>query len=136
MKIRANSLSGDCRWSRELRRGFVAFSKQHQVRTSAEAIRAPQLNPAHGFPQECVRRRAVISVRNNPACPDDAAAERAVNEVWESCFNDTRPFDEVMAAPARWTVAVSLTLSLTDILEARARLPHFARQLEGLLGLV
>ncbi|OBZ79176.1 Mitochondrial inner membrane protease ATP23 [Grifola frondosa] len=44
-EIRANSLSGDCRWSREVRRGFVAFSKQHQ---------------------ECVRRRAIISVRANP----------------------------------------------------------------------
>ncbi|KAI0652369.1 peptidase M76 family-domain-containing protein [Trametes meyenii] len=73
-EIRANSLSGDCRWSREVRRGFVAFSKQHQ---------------------ECVRRRAVLSVRANPACPDEATAERAVNEVWESCFNDTRPFDEI-----------------------------------------
>ncbi|KAI0778690.1 peptidase M76 family-domain-containing protein [Trametes elegans] len=73
-EIRANSLSGDCRWSREVWRGFVAFSKQHQ---------------------ECVRRRAVLSVRANPACPDQATAERAVNEVWESCFNDTRPFDEI-----------------------------------------
>ena len=43
----------------------------------------------------CVRRRAVLSVRANPACPDEETAERAVNEVWESCFNDTRPFDEV-----------------------------------------
>ncbi|KAI9057013.1 hypothetical protein FKP32DRAFT_1553425, partial [Trametes sanguinea] len=73
-EIRANSLSGDCKWSREVRRGFVAFSKQHQ---------------------ECVRRRAVLSVIANPACPDKATAERVVNEVWESCFNDTRPFDEV-----------------------------------------
>ncbi|PSS29668.1 hypothetical protein PHLCEN_2v2816 [Hermanssonia centrifuga] len=72
-EIRANSLSGDCKYTRELRRGFVSFSKQHQA---------------------CVRRRAILSVRANPACPDDATAERAVNEVWESCFNDTRPFDE------------------------------------------
>ncbi len=49
--------------------------------------------------QECVRRRAVLSVRANPACPDQAAAEKAVNEVWESCFNDTRPFDEVRKLP-------------------------------------
>ncbi|KIM82188.1 hypothetical protein PILCRDRAFT_71054 [Piloderma croceum F 1598] len=73
-EIRANSLSGDCRFTREIQRGFLAFSKQHQA---------------------CVRRRAVMSVVGNPACPDQAAAERAVNEVWESCFNDTRPFDEV-----------------------------------------
>lgn len=31
----------------------------------------------------------------NPACPDAETAEKVVNEVWESCFNDTRPFDEV-----------------------------------------
>jgi inner membrane protease ATP23 len=30
-KIRANSLSGDCRYMRELGRGFVSFSTQHQV---------------------------------------------------------------------------------------------------------
>lgn len=73
-EIRASSLGGDCRFSRELRRGFVAFSKQHQA---------------------CVRRRAILSVRANPVCPNEAAAERAVNEVWESCFADTRPFDEI-----------------------------------------
>ncbi|KDQ15572.1 hypothetical protein BOTBODRAFT_31466 [Botryobasidium botryosum FD-172 SS1] len=73
-EIRAANLSGDCTWWREVQRGFFTFSKQHQA---------------------CVRRRAVLSVRNNPACPDAAAAERAVNEVWESCFKDTRPFDEI-----------------------------------------
>jgi inner membrane protease ATP23 len=45
--------------------------------------------------QACVRRRAVLSVAANPACPDTETAERAVNEVWDSCFPDTRPFDEV-----------------------------------------
>ncbi|TFK42206.1 peptidase M76 family-domain-containing protein [Crucibulum laeve] len=73
-EIRANNLSGDCNYTRELRRGFVAFSKQHQA---------------------CVRRRAVESVKANPACPSPEAAERAVNEAWDSCFNDTRPFDEI-----------------------------------------
>ncbi|KAI6119718.1 peptidase M76 family-domain-containing protein [Pisolithus croceorrhizus] len=73
-EIRANSLSGDCRFMREIGRGNASFSKQHQA---------------------CVRRRAILSVRENPKCPDEAAAERAVNEVWESCFNDTRPFDEI-----------------------------------------
>jgi inner membrane protease ATP23 len=29
-------------------------------------------------------------------CPDKATAERVVNEVFESCFKDTRPFDEVL----------------------------------------
>jgi len=73
-EIRANSLGGDCKWTREVRRLFFNFSKQHQT---------------------CVRRRAIISVEANPACPDREAAEQAVNEVWESCFNDTRPFDEI-----------------------------------------
>ncbi|KAG8711732.1 Mitochondrial inner membrane protease atp23 [Ceratobasidium sp. 395] len=73
-EIRAASLSGDCRWSRETQRGFVTFSKQHQA---------------------CARRRAILSVIANPACKSPEDAERAVNEVWESCFKDTRPFDEV-----------------------------------------
>jgi hypothetical protein len=38
---------------------------------------------------------AVLSVRANLACADGAIAQRAVSEVWESCFNDTRSFDEV-----------------------------------------
>jgi inner membrane protease ATP23 len=51
--------------------------------------------------QACVRRRAAEVVAGNPACPDAATAERVVNEVWDSCFNDTRPFDEV------WILVVS-----------------------------
>lgn len=73
-EIRANNLSGDCRYTRELRRGILSFTKQHQA---------------------CVRRRAITSVTANPACPSEAVAEKVVNEVWESCFNDTRPFDEI-----------------------------------------
>jgi mitochondrial inner membrane protease ATP23 len=30
-QIRANNLSGDCKFTREVRRGFLSFSKQHQV---------------------------------------------------------------------------------------------------------
>lgn len=33
----------------------------------------------------------------NPNCPSKEEAERAVNEVWDSCWSDTRPFDEVSA---------------------------------------
>lgn len=73
-EIRAASLSGDCRWMREVNRRHFAFSKQHQ---------------------ECAKRRAILSVRANPACKDDETATRVVEEVWESCFYDTRPFDEV-----------------------------------------
>ncbi|KAI8073179.1 metalloprotease ATP23 [Gongronella butleri] len=73
-EIRAASLSGDCRWTNELRRGFYTFTKQHQA---------------------CVKRRAVLSVQQNPHCKSKEEAERAVNSVFESCFADTRPFDEI-----------------------------------------
>ncbi|KAF9926181.1 Mitochondrial inner membrane protease atp23 [Linnemannia zychae] len=72
-EIRAAALSGDCNWSREFQRGFYNFTKQHQ---------------------ECVKRRAIISVQGNPNCPSKEAAMKAVNAVFESCYNDTRPFDE------------------------------------------
>ena len=91
-QIRANSLSGDCKWTRELRRGFFSFTKQHQVR---EILLFIPPAPNRPYFQACVRRRAVLSVAANPACPDTETAERAVNEVWDSCFPDTRPFDEV-----------------------------------------
>ncbi|KAI9675380.1 MAG: Mitochondrial inner membrane protease atp23 [Caeruleum heppii] len=74
-EIRASSLSGECRWAREFfTRGQWTLTQQHQ---------------------ECVRRRAVLSVMNRPGCKDDLQAVKVVNEVWESCFADTRPFDEI-----------------------------------------
>jgi mitochondrial inner membrane protease ATP23 len=45
--------------------------------------------------QTCVRRRAALSVSANPYCDSKEQAEKIVNEVFESCWNDTRPFDEV-----------------------------------------
>ncbi|KAI5479048.1 hypothetical protein MNV49_004330 [Pseudohyphozyma bogoriensis] len=73
-EIRAENLSGDCRWGREITRRNFGFSKQHQA---------------------CVRRRAILSVAANPNCKSREDAEKAVNEVWESCWPDTRPFDEI-----------------------------------------
>ncbi|SLM39408.1 mitochondrial inner membrane protease atp23 [Lasallia pustulata] len=74
-EIRASSLSGECRWSREFfTRGQLKLTQQHQ---------------------ECVRRRAILSVAGRPSCKDHVQAAQAVNEVWESCFADTRPFDEI-----------------------------------------
>ncbi|GAA6000213.1 hypothetical protein JCM10207_007909 [Rhodosporidiobolus poonsookiae] len=73
-EIRAENLSGDCRWGREFTRRNWHFAKQHQA---------------------CVRRRAILSVAANPNCKSRDDAERVVNEVWESCFPDTRPFDEI-----------------------------------------
>ena len=75
MEIRASTLSGECRWTREFfTRGQWNLTQQLQ---------------------ECVRRRAALSVAARPGCKDDVQAARVVNEVWDSCFNDTRPFDEI-----------------------------------------
>lgn len=43
----------------------------------------------------CVKRRAILSILGNPSCKSPEMAEKVVNEVWDSCFKDTRPFDEV-----------------------------------------
>ena len=45
--------------------------------------------------QECVRRRAILSVMGRPNCKGKEHAAQVVNEVWDSCFADTRPFDEI-----------------------------------------
>ncbi|ORX98969.1 hypothetical protein K493DRAFT_213461 [Basidiobolus meristosporus CBS 931.73] len=71
-EVRAASLSGDCSWLMELRRGHFKFTKQHQA---------------------CVKRRAILSLKSNPEFAD--VAEKAVGVVFESCFNDTKPFDEI-----------------------------------------
>ncbi|GAA5960684.1 hypothetical protein JCM3765_007288, partial [Sporobolomyces pararoseus] len=72
-EIRAENLSGDCKWGREFSRQNFSFTKQHQA---------------------CVRRRAILSVTANPNCKSREQAEQVVDEVWESCWPDTRPFDE------------------------------------------
>lgn len=93
-EIRASLLSGECRFGREvLGRGQWKFTKQMQ---------------------ECVRRRAVLSLMNRPQISEGIKlvegekeggvmweverrkkAESIIDGVWESCANDTRPFDEV-----------------------------------------
>ena len=74
-EIRASTLSGECRFVRE-------FWTRMQWKITQQF-------------QECVRRRATISVAGWPICKDEVEAAKAVNEVWDSCFPDTRPFDEV-----------------------------------------
>ncbi|KAG7192786.1 Mitochondrial inner membrane protease atp23 [Scheffersomyces spartinae] len=74
-EIRASMLSGECRVLNEIRKtGLANFSTKFQ---------------------SCVRRRAVLSVTANPKCKDAAEAEAVVGHVWNSCFNDTRPFERV-----------------------------------------
>ncbi|KAI9030807.1 metalloprotease ATP23 [Phycomyces nitens] len=73
-EVRAASLGGDCGMLAEFGRGFYSFTKQHQA---------------------CVKRRAVLSLLSNPSCESREDAERAVASVFDSCFADTRPFDEI-----------------------------------------
>nr|POS70973.1 peptidase M76 family protein [Diaporthe helianthi] len=74
-EIRASMLSGECRWSREaLTRGNYTLTEQFQ---------------------NCVRKRAVQSMMARPWVKNDVQAVKVVNEVWDSCFSDTRPFDEI-----------------------------------------
>lgn len=74
-EIRASALSGECRWTEEFFQKLnFKLVQQHQ---------------------ECVRRRAALSVMARPDCKDDVHAAKMVNEVWDSCYPDTRPFDEI-----------------------------------------
>lgn len=47
-----------------------------------------------------MKRRAILSVRGNPACKSEEMAMKVVEDVWDSCFHDTRPFDEVRLVSA------------------------------------
>jgi mitochondrial inner membrane protease ATP23 len=74
-EIRASMLSGECRFTREFF-GRQQFSVVRQL-------------------QECVRRRATLSLMARRGIRDRGHAESVVDSVWESCFGDTRPFDYI-----------------------------------------
>jgi len=81
-EIRASMLSGECRFRREF-----WDRKQYKLVRSF---------------QDCVRRRATWSMvgrlkpgRINPSDPEMKVAGEIVESVWDSCFADTRPFDEI-----------------------------------------
>lgn len=74
-EIRASMLSGECRFTRE------AFTRGNWTVTQQF--------------QNCVRSRAIMSVRARARCRDTEHATKVVNQVWDSCFADTRPFDEI-----------------------------------------
>jgi inner membrane protease ATP23 len=70
-EIRAENLSGECNLSWEFLRG--------------------KLNSWLGHGKECVRRRAIDSVRANPNCTKNA--ELFVDASMERCYKDTFPFE-------------------------------------------
>lgn len=70
-EIRAENLSGECNMSWEFMRG--------------------KLDSWMGHGKQCVRRRAIDSVRANPNCT--AKAEVYVDAAMERCYADTFPFE-------------------------------------------
>mmetsp|Transcript_11391 Transcript_11391/g.18063 ORF Transcript_11391/g.18063 Transcript_11391/m.18063 type:complete len:255 (-) Transcript_11391:256-1020(-) len=71
-EIRAENLSGECHWLREVQGG----------RMTTDFV-------GHGA--KCVKRRAALSVKANPNCADKA--EEYVDAAFERCYKDTFPFD-------------------------------------------
>ena len=70
-EIRAENLSGECDAKWEMMRG--------------------RLNGIFGHGQQCVKRRAIDSVKANPNCT--AKAELYVDAAMERCYKDTFPFE-------------------------------------------
>ena len=73
-EIRAENLSGECNMSWEFLRG--------KLNTSSSIF-------GHG--KECVKRRAIDSVKANPNCTE--RAELYVSAAMERCYADTFPFE-------------------------------------------
>ncbi|KAK3285345.1 hypothetical protein CYMTET_7047 [Cymbomonas tetramitiformis] len=71
-EVRAAALSGDCNWKQEVYRQNFGLKAQHQA---------------------CVKRRAELSLKINPYCKD--IAKKAVEEVFDTCYRDTAPFDRL-----------------------------------------
>ncbi len=74
-EIRASSLSGECDLMQEFSRGYFKF---------VAGIKS------------CTYRRSVLSVKMNPVCRN--VAESAVETVFDECFADTAPFDNMSMA--------------------------------------
>lgn len=74
-EIRAANLSGDCKWSREVFRGnFGKILGQHK---------------------RCIKRRAALSLKSNPACKDCKDVDKLIEQVFPVCFSDTAPFLDI-----------------------------------------
>ena len=73
-EIRASRLSGECAMGEELLRG-------NSFTGDGSALPAGQ---------QCVKRRATISVGHNPVCR--TIAQASVDAVWDSCLADSAPY--------------------------------------------
>ena len=70
-EVRAASLSGDCRWRNEFLRGHWLAGKGHH--------------------RECVRRRAVLSMKMH-GWTEEGQAEAMVDQALPACLEDYSPF--------------------------------------------
>lgn len=73
-EIRATTLSGECKFLKEIMRGEFGFAKQHQV---------------------CVRRRVIEKMNRIGKFVESGTVEDSVNSVFDVCFKDTTPFNEI-----------------------------------------
>ena len=73
-EVRAANLSGECTWLREAKRGILRLRGHHE---------------------ECVRRRAVISVLGNPGVRTSEEAKEAVGKVFDRCYRDVQPHGSI-----------------------------------------
>jgi inner membrane protease ATP23 len=73
-EIRATNLSGDCKFDRELMRGNIGIMKHHQA---------------------CVRRRVLEKMKRLAEFKEGNVAQDSVDAVFDICFKDTAPFDEI-----------------------------------------
>ena len=71
-EIRASTLSGECDFIEEFDRGNFGMRAQHQ---------------------ECVRRRAELSMMVNESCKD--RAKEVIEKVFARCYQDTAPYDKI-----------------------------------------
>lgn len=99
-QIRAANLSGDCAFQNEAARFNFGFKQHQQVPTLGKitfflaCFRFEYLIWSPLWPQACVRGRAlrsILAVRNISR----EEAEKIVDEVFDTCFNDHAPFGRI-----------------------------------------
>lgn len=91
-EIRAASLSGECAMMTEF--GKMMFKVEATDKGSQLGAKKSSFRFAKGH-QECVKRRAALSVVGHPKCKDMDHAKQVVDDVFRSCFNDTRPYEMI-----------------------------------------
>lgn len=91
-EVRAASLSGECALMTEFGKMMMKVSATDNG--SEVGAKKGGFRFAKGH-QECVKRRAALSVVGHPKCKDMDHAKEVVNDVFRSCFNDTRPYEMI-----------------------------------------